>query len=313
MQWRTQVACVPQIYNRASLIQSQLIGCLSRRQQVPGVVRQWSAELAQQKCVSPGAMILGDLIARLCVIDVEQEEESILERCKCLDDDFVSWATTFGPKMSYITAKVTSPQPEVFDSEYHLYRNIGSAQSWNIYRGARIMLNDRLVEHSWPLPGDLIPNQYGSAQYYESLSILKQMSMDIIASVPFFLGLRQESSIMPPAAGFSGIIWHLFIVASMSLTSNALRAWIADRLETIGRTLGVHKAITLSSVLRKRQEVRAKEVVNAAELESTIERIGFKERQIVNVLPNTNFNTSRLHQKAVEYLNEMPVFSKDSS
>ncbi|CZR63574.1 uncharacterized protein PAC_13471 [Phialocephala subalpina] len=256
-------------------------------------------------------MILGDLISRLCVVDVAQEEESLMERCKLLDDDFVTWATRFGPKMSYITTEATSPRLEAFGTEYHLYRNIASAHSWNIYRGARIMLNDRLVEHSWPLIGDLSPNQFGS-EYYESLSTLKQMSIDIIASVPFFLGLRQESCIIPPSAGFSGIIWHLFIVASMPLTPDVLCAWIAERLETIGRTLGVHKAITLSRVLRKREETRSKETVRAAELESTIDQVVFEEAQMVNGLPDAKSNgeaSNRLHQRALEYLNEMPVHS----
>jgi len=197
----------------------------------------------------------------------------------------------------YDIVPISGPRRDVWGSEYHIYKDVSCVHQLNIYRASRLMLNDRLIVHS-------SANLYNSAmiaQYELSQATVSELSLEILASVPFILGVRHDSVIDPPASGAFAIVWHLFIVASAKDTSYPMRHWITDRLAVIGRTLGFHKAIALATVIQRRDE----RIAQIAMLASKLEQVSVGTEQSVDSNPD------RLSRKAFAYLQEMPHESEE--
>ena len=68
---------------------------------------------------------------------------------------------------------------------------------------------------------------------------------------PIYMSQRQS------AATATGLLWPLYLAATMDLENTGMRAWIITRLELIGSTMGVKQAESLAYVLRTRREITA--------------------------------------------------------
>ena len=125
------------------------------------------------------------------------------------------------------------------------------------------------------------PSSWESIPFYESQvlasnSTLLQLSHEICASVPFFLGYSVKSSdrsSRPPPKAVSGnlLLWPLYIAACTGIVSNMMRVWVAGRLSMISDVMGIRQAAPLAYTLKVQQDL----------LEWTGE-IGDEDRTLVN-------------------------------
>jgi hypothetical protein len=171
---------------------------------------------------------------------------------------------------------------------YHVYRDFGVAQSWNSMRSCRILLNrairDVLLRGFAAKPPVFVASEH-TVLFQAATDMLFQLRDDILASVPQYLGcggntpgrselldpsslalsgtISRQSMVKPsdqtPSSRASGgyfLIWPLYLVGAMDITTEPMRLWIIERLQFIGRSEGIQLAVAVAGLLEKKGQVQ---------------------------------------------------------
>lgn len=191
------------------------------------------------------------LIACLCTVDLEYVE--FLSRCPI---SFI-----------YTTVTLDERSEEVFSDHYHVYPSIWTATVWNLYRCVRILVNELIIDQITYLlqHPEEFPSSWESIPFYESQilasnSTLLQLSHDICASVPFYLGYSVKANncaSRPPPKAVSGnmLLWPLYTAACTFRVSDMMREWVAGRLRMISDVMGIRQAAPLAYTLGLKQDL----------------------------------------------------------
>jgi hypothetical protein len=173
---------------------------------------------------------------------------------------------------------------------YHVYRDFGVAQIWNSMRACRILLNrairDVLLRGFAAKPPVFVELEY-TALFQTATDILFQLRNDILASVPQYLWygespprwleseLHETSSLAssvigsrnlaiqpsgqtpsPRTLGGYFLLWPLYLVGAMEITTESLRLWIIKRLQFIGRSEGIQLPVAIAGLLERQGQIQ---------------------------------------------------------
>ncbi len=251
----------------------KLTNCLQRHVVVPKTFLEWSSHAVQYESDEEAAATL------LCHITAQYCNFRAQMRCFCdysrsagivyavlnIDAELETWASTLPPQYVYDIVSISEPSEEIFTDHYHQYRTLWIAMVWNSYRCIRVLVNELLLVHLLHLsltqtgfPGE--PDIFSSydSEVTRVKSVMMTLTHEICASVPFYLGYREsrKSTPKPPkAANGTLLIWPLYIVASMDIVSDMMRAWAVTRLEKVGENMGIRQAAVLADVLSKGRKI----------------------------------------------------------
>lgn len=144
----------------------------------------------------------------------------------------------------------------VFSGTYHVYNNKWTVGVWNVYRCARILIQQVIT--AW-LSRNFMPTPaLHESQRRRSGILLANLAYDICASAPFILGASHSfvySSLPPRAASGTNLLWPFYLAATMDQQPAGMRDWIITRLEFIGRIMGIKQAESLAKVLKTRKHI----------------------------------------------------------
>lgn len=250
------------------------------------------------------ASILSDLCYVRAVVQggAGIEAEEIIERCQGIDIQLLEWAAHLPHSTMYTPQYVSEGCHITWEDSYDVYRDISSAYLWNAYRGARLMVNDILIDY---LRRTSESNPEARAHYRKSIFILKDTIHQIFDSIPFQLGFHLDQPGETPAVGGLFALWYLYLAGSLDIAAGSMREWSIKRLEDIGMKMGIQQALSIAGVLRK----RGKSPLPALEFDSAQSSHLDHERRwdhdiFESLLPKAGI--IRLSQKKLRYINEMP-------
>ncbi|RAH53814.1 hypothetical protein BO85DRAFT_429058 [Aspergillus piperis CBS 112811] len=171
--------------------------------------------------------------------------------CKALhlDTDLRSWAMSLGPHWQYSVVDTHSnlksrPQIPLHSDTYHVYKTVGIVSMWNHYRQTRIIIHEMIRSMAlrlWGLQGTLECQQI----VFDSIDIIKQMTDDICASVPYHF-ISGEVTF----TALVRLLWPLFVAGDCASSDPATKEWIVQTLEHIGNTTGIQQALGMTKMLR---------------------------------------------------------------
>jgi len=188
----------------------------------------------------------------------------IIASLQALDVQYGAWLDTCPASFEYTTVPLQQRSSEVFSDSYHVYSSIGVAAVWNNYRCVRILVNELLLaqlNYKIKTLEDAATLVHYSLweQQTRALNTVLQLSHDICASVPFFLGYPDYthggSGLPPKAISGNLLIWPLYIAACTGLVSTVMRSWIMGRLRLVSEMLGIGQAAPLAHRLSLNQEL----------------------------------------------------------
>ena len=203
-------------------------------------------------------VIIGRLCALRATVDgFHNNSPRVITLANLIDSDLEDWKSCLPPDFLYSISRSTNTE-YVFSGTYHVYNNAWAVGVLNLYRCARILTQQVIM--GW-LSRNTMPNAaLKESQRRQSKDLSAKLAHEICASVPFILG-ASEASIYPlrrqSAATATGLLWPLYLAATMDLQATGMRAWIITRLETIGLTMGVKQAESLAHVLQTKREITA--------------------------------------------------------
>ncbi|KAK5991581.1 hypothetical protein PT974_09866 [Cladobotryum mycophilum] len=212
-------------------------------------------------------------------IDLERTEpflkkdwESLLLRAVEVDRDLEKAFTNISSAWKYKSVSDPQASPAVaYEEKFHIYHDVWINKKWNSMRSCRIMLNGaircliRREAMTWAAheltDGGVYIDLMGTA-----LETIKRMRDDILASVPQMLGfvyhnpatgtslIDCSSDKSPPlghhaaALGAHFLMWPLYLIGTLSITTTETRAWIVNRLRTMRAMAGIRKAEYLAGL-----------------------------------------------------------------
>ncbi|KAL2063811.1 hypothetical protein VTL71DRAFT_5616 [Oculimacula yallundae] len=249
-------------------------GCLQRSVRVPaGVIaaRSHAAKLLGNPDI---AWQLSDLVIELADFRASVKDGSLskpedIQRCGLKIDGRLSALVDGIPtKYKFEVFSSAGPNHLIWEGFYHVYPSFWAAYFWNNVRTCRMLLHQEIHRQAKHFGLD------SESQSSFSLNIIRQMSLDICASVPQYSGylpllesfpkvLTGSETQSPPkllpgssvhAHAVYSLIWPLLIVG-YATKSDEHRLWIVERARDIGRTTGIHQAFALADVLEKQERI----------------------------------------------------------
>lgn len=236
-------------------------------------------------CRSPQGRIVHDLcisVLRLndfCAAMKDRtftQPSDIIRAALKLDGDLVAALLDTPLTSSYRIVKVSdvtceeSPERTVWGDAYHIYSSIAASSMWNNYRSARILLREIIIDTLQHMRSakDGDDNRH-HALTHESRQIALQLVDDILASVPFHLGVtlpcetpssptdQPQLSVGAVGSGGMTLLWPLLSAANSGFASLEQRKWIIACLDKIGRGMGINQARAMAQLLRDKIKSRA--------------------------------------------------------
>ncbi|MCJ1314939.1 hypothetical protein MMC15_000253 [Xylographa vitiligo] len=262
-----------------------IINCMQRRARVPDDIAEWT--LYAMAYETEGEIIesnLSFIVIKFCNLRASmdsfhdyRDSARVVSAAFNIDAELADWATRCPIQYVYNTVTIQSPSESVFSDYYHTYETIWAAWAWNSYRSIRILLNEMLLEQlahlsQYPFDYPEAYDEYSVLPYETQIlcckSLLVQLTQDICASVPFYLGYHNrhdglESSQVPPAAaGGNLLLWPLYTAACTNVVSDISRSWVIGRLENIAEVMGIRQATALAHLLRIRKDPPGRNVID---------------------------------------------------
>lgn len=240
----------------------QITNCIQRQAPVPPIILDWSETALEyetpEEAASTGlaklAIKFASLRATMTSFRDYRNCDYIITSLCALDAEYTEWITQCPTQFLYTTMTLKERCDDVFSDHYHVYSSLWTATVWNHYRCVRILVNELLLDQlsyvfQFPETSTLLWENFSlwENQIMASNSMLLQLSHDICASVPFFLGYSNSATTpgkrQPPKA-VSGnlLLWPLYTAACTGLVSNMMRDWVASRLLMIAEVLGIRQA-----------------------------------------------------------------------
>jgi hypothetical protein len=143
----------------------------------------------------------------------------------------------------YITITIDEASADVLNDHWHLYSNLFVTTTWNSYRGIRILVHQIIVmqlAHIIESQSMKSISQNPSIHEFQlntSRRIVVELSHEICASVPFFMGrilLEDDidSRYQPRNASPARlIVWPLYVAGETDFVSDIMQLWVAEQLE----------------------------------------------------------------------------------
>jgi hypothetical protein len=95
-----------------------------------------------------------------------------------------------------------------------------------------------------PASSDQTSSRFLWTDFDESSPALPWMHCDI------------SSKPMIRASGGYFLLWPLYLVGCIDITTEPVRRWVVKNLECVGRTMGIQQALVLSSVVERQEEIK---------------------------------------------------------
>ncbi|KAL2060909.1 hypothetical protein VTL71DRAFT_8961 [Oculimacula yallundae] len=181
----------------------------------------------------------------------------VIEQALEIDQRFVGEFKNLPEEWMYKTVHTKENPHLVWNGSYHVYGEYLISHIWNGMRTCRILLHEiireQLLSDSTSFTPLFTMDEY-AIQLDASTKVMLEMQSDILASVPHHTPsmLSQSSASVLDGSRSYFVLWPLFLVGSMDLTTDPIRMWASARLRNIGESMGIRQAVVISDILTRR-------------------------------------------------------------
>lgn len=188
--------------------------------------------------------------------------KAVIETALDIDRRFIEIFDDLPEIWTYETKYSDKTPHLIWNGSYHVYKEAWMAHLYNGIRTCRIMLHetirDQLLSASTAMT-PIFPISQMIAQGESSVSIMLEMQAQILASIPHQLPtmtLDVAPGIWAGARSYF-VLWPLYVVGAMDLTTEPIRQWAIARLRHIGENSGIRQALLVANYLESKKFIRA--------------------------------------------------------
>lgn len=188
--------------------------------------------------------------------------KTVIEAALDIDRRFIEVCDDLSEIWTYETIYSDENPHLIWNGHYHVYKESWMAHLFNGVRTCRIMLHetirDQLLSASTAMT-PIFPIAQMILQGQSSVNIMLEMQAQIMASIPH----EVLSSSVDAAPGiwathkYYFILWPLYVVGGMDLTTEPIRAWAVARLRDVGERAGIRQALLIANFLENKTWIRS--------------------------------------------------------
>lgn len=244
-----------------------------RKVSIPQIIAGWTDfDQASLNEHQSGQNRLAEISIQLCQLrcsikDVDICEEDVVSQALAIDSRLAAWAASTPITCAYIQIYDFDHPEHVFFGRYHFYRETRVALVWNHYRALRILTHELILDVL--KSQDSSKTSVHSAQGIASEQLFKELTSDICASIPPYLGHPNGQNTAPAMVGMS-LLWPLYTCAAHRHVSTLTRNWVILQCDRIGEKMGIRLATLLASALRVMEEQTNSSQIDAAYRQKTV-------------------------------------------
>jgi hypothetical protein len=179
---------------------------------------------------------------------------NVVNEASAIDKRFADIFSKVPKEFKYKVVYTDENPHLVWKGMYHVYAQHTTAQIWNGMRTCRILLSetirDQLLADSKAQVPSFEPEEAG-ARTRAAVGTMMQCQRDILASVPQHTSAQESTEPATLLAGSRGyfILWPLYLVGVMDLSTEDVRAWVSQRLLGIADVAGISQAKVLGDFI----------------------------------------------------------------
>lgn len=187
--------------------------------------------------------------------------KAVIEAALEIDRRFIEIFDDLAEVWTYETIYTDESPHLVWNGHYHIYKESWMGHLYNGVRTCRIMLHetirDQLLAATTAIT-PIFPITKMIAQGESSVNIMFEMQAQILASIPHDLPAMDLEVAPALWAGSRSyfVLWPLYVVGAMDLTTGAIRNWAVARLRGIGETAGIRQALLVADYLESGTFIR---------------------------------------------------------
>jgi hypothetical protein len=151
-----------------------------------------------------------------------------------------------GPHRQIVDNRHPGNTSRTLSGDYHVYTDVGIANTWNTYRCLRILANEVILDQVTRDRRAASEGNQGRLSKY----LLDFLFTDVCCSVPSFFQLDKAQNCPGLLGRF--FLWPLYLVAATPYASELTREWEISQLESIGEMMGLLQATAVANVLRSK-------------------------------------------------------------
>ncbi|KAF1987553.1 hypothetical protein K402DRAFT_420352 [Aulographum hederae CBS 113979] len=265
-----------------------IIDSLQRRKLVPPCLLELG-DIPDRTSIQEAQGRLFAILVKLAALrELEDQSDNICAiflQAQAIEAELVQWPTNLPAEYLYTAvmvdpADLESKRTQTFSGHYHVYSSFWISSIWNTYRCAHMLIVEStmrcrlrtlpLVTFS-PCPTLVtclqnmdwrnIPDEVWSAACATDALLqlrcaqMERLAEDLCASIPFhFEAMEGGWTNLPRSAMGHGLLWPLYVAATMINVRPAMRAWVISQLNRLA-DLDIRQALALADVFRVKKEI----------------------------------------------------------
>lgn len=188
--------------------------------------------------------------------------EAVIRRALEMDCRFLEVFEDVPEEWIFTTKYTDKDQAFVWNKRYDVYRSNWGAQMWNGMRCCRILLHELIRDQLLAASTAMTPifsEEETVLQTQRSVEAMLQMQADILASIPQHIpsNFNYEPSTLMESSRGHFVLWPLFMVGAMDLTTKPIREWVVKSLALIADQVGFQQANILAEILEQQRHIIA--------------------------------------------------------
>lgn len=243
-----------------------MISCIQRSTAMPPRILEMRQAAAKFMNTEDPLWVAAGLIIEFTSFIADVKEcrivgpRTIINAALALDARLVATFAACPADWAYHTVKTDESPHLIWNGTYHTYLRPWVPQIWNGMRTCRILLGEQVRNQLLASAGALTPlytEEEFNALEAQAVSVILQMQADVLASIPFQPRSSWAGDQVPDMLGGmhnAFILWPLYLIGAMDLTTTELRLWVAARLQMICDMAGIGQAGLLAGYIREKQE-----------------------------------------------------------
>ena len=238
-----------------------LISCVAANLPVPPALAQLRSNLEPHLNKEDPKWRTSGLVAKYAnlqgaITDQHLSNSDIVGHATCLDREFKALINRMPPAWRYITTRIESTSERVYNQHFDHYADHFIAQTWNVIRCMRILLNNIISIHS--AKQGLGTSSFAHQAVLATLTI-DVLAKDVCASIPQWTSYQNHSRKTKDYDAIQKlrcyiILWPLYVAAKYATPMTKIKPWALSQLRFIRCDIGIKNAGAVADILEKAPE-----------------------------------------------------------
>lgn len=188
----------------------------------------------------------------------------VVKSASLFDTELENWERNLPEKWKFAVTE-SSDTRNTFNGKYMVYNDVWAARDLNHYFWGRLLVNEMIMRHSsrptTPSSDDL---------RRQALETISRMATGICAGAASQIGVFRDGllsssgamSRLPPLNGVFMLLFPLTIAGGAGGVPDGVHDWVIQRLQKIGRSMGIQRALELIPKLRQLRAINQQQILH---------------------------------------------------